>query len=303
LSTRKGFTPTRQVELVVHSALGGGSDVFARALVEMIEGEKLLAQPVRVVNKTAGASAEAMAYLAGKRGDDHTLAVFTNTWLTTPLTRKDPQHSLRDFTPVARLVLEPTIAVVRADAPYRTLKEFIEEAKRKPGALKQAGGSLTAIESMTGLLLQSATGTKWTFVSTPALADRMANLVAGKVDIVIPQPQDANEQIAAGKARAIAAITERRLAALPDVPTVKEQGISMSIIANVRGIVARAALPQSAISHWEQLFTRLATTPSWRKYVADNEVEDVFLRGAALAPYIEEQTALMRRVLREAGVQ
>ena len=56
---------------------------------------------------------------------------------------------------------EPTIAVVRADAPYRTLKEFIEEARRKPGALKQAGGSVTAIESMTGLLLQSATGAKW----------------------------------------------------------------------------------------------------------------------------------------------
>ncbi len=113
----QGFVPSRPVELVVHSALGGGSDVFARALVEMIEGEKLLSQPVRVVNKTAEASAEAMAYLADKRGDDHTLAVFTNTWLTTPLTRKDPPHCLRDFTPVARLVLEPTIAVVRADAP------------------------------------------------------------------------------------------------------------------------------------------------------------------------------------------
>jgi putative tricarboxylic transport membrane protein len=299
----QGFTPSRPVELVVHSAPGGGSDVFARALVEMFEREKLLPQAVRVVNKTAGASTEAMAYLAGKRGDDHTLAVFTNTWLTTPLTRKDPAHTIRDFTPVARLVLEPTIAVVRADAPYRTLKDFVEAAKRNPGALKQAGGSVTAIESMTGLLLQSATGAKWTFVSTPAVSDRMANLVAGKVDIVIPQPQDANEHIAAGKARAIAALTERRLAALPDVPTVKEQGIAMSIIANVRGIVAPPAAPAAAAAYWEELFARLGSTPSWRKYVADNEVEDVFLRGGALAPYLEEQTGLMRRVLREAGVQ
>ena len=162
---------------------------------------------------------------------------------------------------------------------------------------------MTAIENMTGLLLQSATGAKWTFVSTPAVADRMANLVAGKVDIVIPQPQDANEQIAAGKARAIAAITERRLAALPEVPTAKEQGISMSIIANVRGVVAPPAAPAAAAAYWEELFARLGKTPSWRKYIADNQVEGVFLRGAALAPYIEEQTGLMRRVLREAGVQ
>jgi putative tricarboxylic transport membrane protein len=299
----QGFAPARPIELVVHSALGGGSDVFARAVVEMIEGEKLLPQPVRVVNKTAGASAEAMAYLASKRGDDHTLAVFTNTWLTTPLTRKDPPHTIRDFTPVVRLVLEPTIAVVRADSPYRTLPDFIAAAKKNPGTLKQAGGSVTAIESMTGLLLQSATGARWTFISTPAVSERMLNLVAGKVDIVIPQPQDANEQIAAGRARAIAAITERRLAALPEVPTVKEQGIAMSIIANVRGIVAPPAMPAAAAAYWEELFARLGATSSWRKYVADNEVEDVFLRGAGLAPYLEEQTSLMRRVLREAGVQ
>ena len=299
----QSFAPSRPVDLVVHSAPGGGSDVFARALVDMLEREKMVQQPIRVTNKTAGASAEAMAYLAAQRGDDHTIAVFTNTWLATPLTRKSPAHTLRDFTPIARLVLEPTIAVVRADSPYRTLADFIDAAKKNPGALKQAGGSITAIESLTGLLLQSATGGKWSFVSTPAVRDRMLDLVAGKVDIVIPQPQDANEHIASGKARAIAAITERRLASLPDVPTVKEQGIAIPIIANVRGIVAPAALSWDTATYWQELFARLGATPSWRKYVAENQVQDVFLRGPELAPYLEEQTGLMRKVLREAGVQ
>ena len=73
------FVPTRPVELLVHSAPGGGSDVFAQALVEMVVAEKLMPQAFRVVNKTAGASAQAMEYLAGKRGDDHIIAVFTNT--------------------------------------------------------------------------------------------------------------------------------------------------------------------------------------------------------------------------------
>jgi putative tricarboxylic transport membrane protein len=277
--------------------------VFARALVDMLEREKLVQQPIRVMNKTAGASAEAMAYLAAQRGDDHTIAVFTNTWLATPLTRKNPPHTLRDFTPIARLVLEPTIAVVRADSPYRNLAEFIDAARKNPGALKQAGGSITAIESLTGLLLQSVTGAKWSFVPTPAVKDRMLDLVAGNVDIVIPQPQDANEHIASGKARAIAAITERRLASLPDVPTVKEQGIAIAIIANVRGIVAPAALSWDTSTYWQELFGRLGATPSWRKYVAENQVQDVFLRGPELAPYLEEQAGLMRKVLREAGMQ
>lgn len=298
----QGFAPSRPVEFVVHSAQGGGSDVFARAVVEMAEREKLAPQPLRVTNKTAGASAEAMAYLAAKRGDGHVIAVFTNTWLATPLTGKSAAHTVKDFTPIVRLVLEPTIAVVRADAPYRTLADFVAAAKKEPGKLKQAGGSLTAIESLTGLLIQSATGAKWTFVQTPAVSDRMLNLLAGKVDIIIPQPQDANEHIASGKVRAIVALTERRLAVLPDVPTVKEQGIGIPIIANVRGVLAPPAISKEAARYWEDFFARLARTASWKKYLEENQVEDVFLRGAELSPVLDEQIGLMRRVLQEAGV-
>lgn len=89
------FAPDRPVELVVHSAPGGGSDVFAHAVVKMAQDEKLLTQPMRVVNRTAGASAQAMEYLAGKRGDGHTLAVFTNTWIATPAARSPPSRASR----------------------------------------------------------------------------------------------------------------------------------------------------------------------------------------------------------------
>jgi putative tricarboxylic transport membrane protein len=197
----QNYEPSRPIELVVHSAPGGGSDVFARAVVEIVEKEKLLPQAMRVVNKTEGASDEAMAYMMEKKRDDHTLAIFTNTWVATPLTSKKAKYTSKDLTPVVRLVLEPTIAVVRADSPYKNMNDFVEAAKRDPGGLKQAGGSATAIESLTGLLIQSATGAKWAFVSTPSVKDRIANLLSGNVQIIIPQPQDVNEHIAAGKVR------------------------------------------------------------------------------------------------------
>ena len=298
----QAFTPQRPVELVVHSAPGGGSDVFARELVRIVEREKLIAHEIRVVNRTAGASLQAMEYLAQRKGDAHTIAVFTNTWIATPLTTKDAPHTVKSFTPIVRLVLEPTIAVVRADAPYRTLADFVAAAKAKPGTLKQAGGSVTAIESLTGLLIQSATGAKWTFISTPAVRDRMTNLIAGQVDIVIPQPQDANEHIAAGRIRPVAAFTERRLRVLPDVPTVREQGIQAPIIANVRGILAPPEIAQEVSAYWEDFFARLAKTPSWRRYVEENQVEDVFMRGAEMPPFFDEQIGVMRGVLRQAGV-
>src|SRR5437870_13386207 len=86
----QGYKPNRPIEVVVHSALGGGPDVFARAIVEMTEREKLLSKRLVVVNKTAGAGIEAMAYLEGKKGDDHTIGIFTKPWVATPLTSNTP---------------------------------------------------------------------------------------------------------------------------------------------------------------------------------------------------------------------
>ena len=299
----QSYKPSRPIEIVVHSALGGGSDVFARAVVEMAEKEKLLPQPMRVVNKTVGAGLEAMAYLVEKSGDDHTIAIFTNTWVATPLTSKEAKYTVKDLTPIVRLVLEPTIAVVKADSPYKNMNDFVEAAKKNPGGLKQAGGSVTAIESLTGLLLQSATGAKWTFISTPAVKDRIANLLAGNVQIIIPQPQDVNEYIIAGRVRPIAALTEKRLTVLPDVPTIKEQGINIPIIANARGFLAPPGISKEVVAYWEDFFARLTKTPSWKQYLEENQVEDVFLKGGNLTPFFDEQITLMRSVLQQAGIK
>jgi len=299
----QNYRPSRPVELVVHSALGGGSDVFAREVVAMAEREKLLTQPIRIVNKTAGAGLEAIAHVADKRGDDHTIAIFTNTWIATPLTNKEAKYTVADLTAIVRLVLEPTIVVVRADSPYKNMNDFVAAAKQNPLGLKQAGGSVTAIESLSGLLIQKATGVQWTFIPTPAIKDRIANLLAGNVDVIIPQPQDVNEHISAGRMRPIAALTEKRLAVLPDVATIKEQGINVPIIANARGLLGPPAMPREIVEYWEDFFSRLVQTTSWKKYVEENQVQDVFLKSREVAPFLEEQNQLMRSVLQAAGVK
>src|SRR5204863_6122255 len=139
----QGFQPTRPIEVVVHTGPGGGSDLLARAVALMIEKEKLLPVRMQVVNKTGGGSAVAAAYLAEKKGEPHTIGFFTGVWLTSPLTSADAKVTLRDLTPVARLVLEPALIAVKADSPYKSLAQFTSAAKDKPGQLKQSGGSVT----------------------------------------------------------------------------------------------------------------------------------------------------------------
>jgi putative tricarboxylic transport membrane protein len=140
----QGFKPTKPVEVVVHTGPGGGSDLLARAVALMLEKEKLVPVRLQVVNKPGGGSATAAAYLAEKKGDAHTLGFFTGVWLTTPLTSAEAKVTLRDLTPVARLVLEPAVIAVKSDAPYKTLADFIAAAKKNPGQLKQSGGSITS---------------------------------------------------------------------------------------------------------------------------------------------------------------
>src|SRR5258708_7874991 len=138
----QGFKPTRTVELVVHTGPGGGSDVLARAIALMVEKEKLLPVRLQVVNRPGGNGAVAAAHLAEKRGDQNTLGLFTGVWLQTPLVSTEAKVTLRDLTPIARLVLEPAVIAVKADAPYKTLADFIEAAKKNPGQLKQSGEGL-----------------------------------------------------------------------------------------------------------------------------------------------------------------
>src|SRR5213593_1351552 len=120
LSFAEGFKPARTVDLVVHTGPGGGSDVLARAIAVMAEKEKLLPVRMQVANKPGGVGAVAAAYLAEKRGEPHTIGLFTGVWLQTPLVSAEAKITLLDLTPIARLVLEPAVMAVKADAPYKT---------------------------------------------------------------------------------------------------------------------------------------------------------------------------------------
>ena len=120
----QGWKPTRPVEVVVHTGPGGGSDTLARAVAQMIEKEKLVPVRLQVVNKTGGNGSVAAAYLAEKKGDVNTIGFFTGVWLTNPLVAAEAKVALRDLTTVARLVLEPAVIAVKADAPFKTLKDF-----------------------------------------------------------------------------------------------------------------------------------------------------------------------------------
>ena len=244
-----------------------------------------------------------MSYLVGKKGETHTIALFTTAVMIASITQKESQHTLQDLTPIVHLVLEPTVAAVRADAPFKTMKDFAEAAKQKPGQLKQAGGVVTSNDNMFRLLIQKATGAQWSYINLVSGSERVANLLGGHMDLMLDNPDKVTEYVRAGKMRVIASLTEKRLAAFPDVPTIKEQGIPIAILTQSRGVIAPPAISPDIVSYWENVFARLIKTTIWKKYVEENLQETHFLNSKELGGFLAEQTDLLRNVLKEAGVK
>ncbi len=299
----QGFKPGKPIEFVTHTGPGGGGDVLARAIASVMEKEKLLPVRMQVLNKTGGGGLTAMAYLAEKKGDAHTIAVFTSVWYTVPLMREEAKFTMKDLTPIVRLVTEPALVVVKADSPYKSLKDFIDAAKAAPGQLKWSGGSIGSRDWMVRQVLMKSTGANWAFISFPGGGERIAAVLGGHVNMMVIEPQEAGEHIRAGNMRVIAQVSDKRLAAFPNVPTIQEAGFNIPTVRQVRGIVAPPGIPQDVVAYYEELFARFSKTESWKKYLEDNLFDDGFLRSAELGKFGNEQDEFTRVVLKEGGVK
>jgi putative tricarboxylic transport membrane protein len=297
------WVPTKTVDIIVHTGPGGGSDLLARAVANMMEKEKLVPVRMQVVNKPGGNGAVAAAAIAERKDDPHTLGFITSVWIANPLTTSEARVTLHDLKPIAQLLMEPAVFAVRSDSPFKTLKEFIEAARARPGQLKQSGGSVTSRDNIIRQTLQHATGTKWAFVSFQGGGERLAALLGGHVDIMVIEPQEAGEQVRAGKLRVLAQLADHRLPGYPDAPTLKEAGFDVTPTPQIRAVVAPPQMPAEAAAYWEGRFARLCQTPSWKKYIHDYQLEASFLPGAELRKSIIDIERQLREQFQQAGIK
>jgi putative tricarboxylic transport membrane protein len=297
------FKPTRTVEFIVHGGPGSGNDVFARQLTTIIDQEKLAPVRFQVVNKPGGGSTTAAAYLVSKKGDPHAIACWVNIWLLDPLVQQAATNRLHDMSPIARLVVEPALVVVLADSPYKSLGQFIEAAKANPGKLRWSGGSITSRENTVRQLLMQLTGARWQFISFPSGGERLAALLGGHVEMMIVDPSEAGEQIRAGKFRAIAQVSERRLPGFPNIPTIKEAGFDIPDVPQMRGIVGAPGMSGETVGYYEDLFFKVSQTGMWKKFLAESQLDGEFVRAAQLKPFLMKFEGTLSEILKTAGVK
>jgi putative tricarboxylic transport membrane protein len=207
------------------------------------------------------------------------------------------------MTPIARLVVEPALVVVKADSPIKSMADFIEAAKAKPGALKMSGGSITSRENIVRQLIQKETGVRWAFISFPSGGERIAALLGGHVDLMIVDPSEAGEQVRAGKLRTIAQINDRRLPAFPDVPTLKEAGFDIPNLPQMRGILGTPGMPADAVAFYEDLFLKATKSATWQKFLNDSQLDGEFVKSGELKTFLAKFEGQLREILKESGAK
>lgn len=296
-----GAVPS-ETEFLVHTGPGGGSDIFVRDIIAMMREEKLIDSNWPVRNEDAGEGAGAMAYLLEQAGDSDNISAMTTTWLTTPLTIEGAEVTVDDLTPVAGLIIEPEVMAVPPDSPYRSLSDFIEAAKKQPGELVQTGGSTTEVGALNGETLQAEAGTDWQFLSYEEVGQRVTALLNGDADMMFGSAQDFAAQVEAGKLKIIATISPTASPIYPDAPTVEEEGFSSELVPQVRGVMAPPDIPEEALTYYQDLFTKLVKTDSWKEYAEKNGLVTQLMVGEEWENYLNQQNQLVKETLKTADL-
>ena len=291
-----------EVEFLVHTGPGGGSDIFVRDVIAMMKDEGLIESNWTVRNEDAGEGAGAMAYLLEQQGQTDNISAMTTTWLTTPQTIEGAEVTVDDLTPVVGLITEPEVMAVSPDSPYKSLTDFVEAAEESPGELVQTGGSTTEVGALNGAALQAETGTEWQFLSYEEVGQRVTALLNGDADMMFGSAQDFAAQVEAGKLEIIATISPTPSPVYPDAPTVQDEGFDLELVPQVRGVMAPPEIPEDALAYYEDLFSQLIETESWKEYAEKNGLVTDLKTGEEWESYLAEQDELVRQTLETADL-
>ena len=261
--------PTKEVQIVIPWAAGGATDLVFRALAATTS--KYLGKAVVVVNRPGGAGAVGYTEVAQAKPDGYTL-----TSAITPLTILPHQvktaFTYKSFDPVINVVNDPSMFLVRADAPWKSLKDFVDYAKKNPNMITVGNSGAGGGVHLVALAFEKAAGIKLNHIPFSGGGPSVTALLGGHINAVSVSPPEGISQVQAGKLKIIALFGDKKLDLFPNVQTVKEQGINFSM-GMWRGIAAPKGTPTEVIKKLHDAFKKGMDDPAFKKNAKDMSIE------------------------------
>ena len=294
--------PSRPIRFVVPFAPGGSSEIVARSTAA--ELSKLLGQSVFVDNKPGGAGNVAMSEVA-RADDQHTLILgHIGTLAVNPfIFDKLPYDPVKDFRPVSLLAKVPSLYVVHPDVPAKDLKEFIALAKAKPGHMNYGSAGNGSAGHLAFEYLKMASGTFIVHVPYRGTGPQLTDLLAGRLQAASVGAPAILQFIRTGKLRCIATGTTQRIAQLPDVPTVAEQGYPGFEMTQWYGLLAPSSLPAAAVDRLAAASARAVREPAALERLTADAAIPVGGTPAEFAAFIAQERDRWKPVIARAKIK
>ena len=298
----QGFTPTHPVTLTVGFAPGGGTDTMARVVAQKLS--QSIGQSVVVENRAGAGGNIAAQQIATAAPDGYTIHLSSVGPLTVaPAMQKNlPYDPKKDIAPITMGAVFPNVFVVPASLPVKTLADFVQLAKSKPNDITYASSGVGGAGHLSGELFKQRAGIDMVHVPYKGGGPAMTDLLGARVQMYPAVPSTALPHVQAGKLRALAVTGPKRLATMPDVPTVAESGYPGFEALNWYCFVAPGKTPKEIIDFWNREISKALNDPQVKAELAKHGLDPAPGTPEELARYIDSETEKWGKVVRAAHI-
>jgi len=294
--------PTKTIRIIVPYPAGGTSDILARLLSAKLNdvfGQTL------IVDNRPGANGNIGADLVAKSPPDgYTLLLADLGALTiSPSIYKLPFDVVKDFAPVTMVTYSPHLLAVHPAVPVKTVKELVALAKSKPGLLNFAVSGIGGAPHLAGVAFEAQTGVKWTYIPYKGGSDAIIGLASGQADAIFNGMLATYPHVKSGKLKLIAVSSSKRVASIPDVPTVAEAGLKDFETGSWQGVVAAAGTPKDIVGRLNGEISRILGTPDMKENLAKQGAEVYTMTPEQLGNWLKTEIDKWAKVVKAANLK
>jgi putative tricarboxylic transport membrane protein len=302
------WEPTKPVEIVVAAGAGGASDQMARMMQAAIQKNGLMKQPMVVSLKGGASGAEALMYMKAGQGDPNKVLVAYSLIYMLPLSAKLP-FNWRELTPVSVLALDQFVLWDNTTLPYKNVKEFVDAAKAASPPFKMGGTGSKREDHVLTAFIEKRTGAKFAYLPYTSGGEAATQLVGNHTAANVNNPSENLEVWRAGQVRALCVFDKERIEyktkvagekSWNDVPTCKEEGLDVQYLM-LRAMFLPGKVTPEQTAFYVDLFKKVSQTAEFKDYMEKQALKPIFLTGAEMVKFLEQDDALNTQLMTEAG--
>ena len=295
--------PDRAIKLIVPYTPGGGTDTVARMLSEKISSD--LKWTILIDNKPGGGGNIGMDLVAKSKPDGYTLGMgqTSNLAINPALLPKMPFDAVNDLIPVAFVAEVPMVLVVTTNSPWKSLADLVKAVKAKPDFYKQATAGTGTVGHIGGEMLAAKAGYKVIYIPYKGASPAITDLIGGQTDFMFATPQSVLGMIAGGKLRALAVSSVNRIAILPKIPTISEEGYKGFEATDWKIVVAPTGTPSDVIKKINEAVQAALKQPTLINKLAEEASSPMYGDPSAVLKYIRAEQREWDAAVKAAGIK